>query len=256
MELDQARQRLQELGLERAAHMLDAELETAIHAQSPYLTFLNRLLDVEISERQRRNLEVRTKLAHLPYRKTLDEFDFSFQPSVDERLIRELGTMAFVARHENVLLLGPPGVGKSHLAVALAIKAIELGISVYFVSLTYMIEDLRKAYMENRLNKRLRIYTRPKILVIDEIGYHPLDELAANLLFQVICARYERGSIVLTSNKSISQWGELLGDEVLATAVVDRLLHHSHVINIRGNSYRLKERMRTGIDPSLNAMKK
>jgi DNA replication protein DnaC len=204
-------------------------------------------LDAEISERQRRNLEVRTKLAHLPYRKTLEEFDFAFQPSIDERLIRESATMAFVTRNENVLFLGPPGGGKSHLAMALAIEAIRLGVSVYFVSLTYMIEDLRKAYAENRLDKRLRVYIRPKILDIDEVGYLPLDSLAANLFFQVVSARYERGSILMTSNKSFGEWGELMGDPVLATAILDRLLHHSHVVNIRGNSYRLKEKMRTGI---------
>jgi DNA replication protein DnaC len=149
IELEQARLRLQELGLEQAALQLDAELEAASHTQSTYLSFLNSLLDAEITERQRRNLEVRTKLAHLPYRKTIEEFDFAFQPSIDERLIRERAIMEFVTRNENVLFLGPPEVGKSHLAVALAIEAIRLGISVYFVSLTYMIEDLRKAYAEN-----------------------------------------------------------------------------------------------------------
>ena len=247
IELEQARLRLQELGLEQAALQLDAALEAASHTQSTYLSFLNSLLDAEISERQRRNLEVRTKLAHLPYRKTLEEFDFAFQPSIDERLIRELATMTFVTRNENVLFLGPPGVGKSHLAVALAVEAIRLGIAVYFVSLTYMIEDLRKAYTENRLDKRLRVYIRPKILIIDEVGYLPLDSLAANLFFQVVSARYERGSILMTSNKSFGEWGELMGDPILATAILDRLLHHSHVVNIRGNSYRLKEKMRTGI---------
>jgi DNA replication protein DnaC len=238
---------LHELGLEQAALQLDAQLEAASREQSTYLAFLNHLLDVETSERQKRNLEVRTKLAHLPYRKTLDEFDFAFQPSIDERLIRELATMSFISRNENVLFLGPPGVGKSHLAVALANEAIHQGVSVYFVSMSYMMEDLRKAYTENRLDKRLRVYLRPRMLVIDEVGYLPLDNIAANLFFQVVSARYERGSILLTSNKSFGEWGELVGDPILATAILDRLLHHCHVINIRGNSYRLKEKMRTGI---------
>jgi len=247
IELEQVRLRLHELGLEQAALQLDAQLEAASRNQSTYLSFLNHLLDTEISERQKRNLEVRTKLAHLPYRKTLEEFDFAFQPSIDERLIRELATMAFVSRNENVLFLGPPGVGKSHLAVALAVEAIRQGVSVYFVSLAYMIEDLRKAYTENRLDKRLRVYLRPRMLVVDEVGYLPLDSIAANLFFQVVSARYERGSILLTSNKSFGEWGELVGDPILKTAILDRLLHHSHVINIRGNSYRLKEKMRSGI---------
>ncbi|MBR8661832.1 DNA replication protein DnaC [Brevibacillus aydinogluensis] len=246
IELEQARLRLEELGLQQAALLLDAHLEAASHGQPTYLSFLNMLLDAEIAERQKRNMEVRTKLAHLPYRKTLEEFDFSFQPSIDERMIRELATMTFVTRHENVLFLGPPGVGKSHLSVALAVEAISQGISVYFVSLSQLIEDLRKAYAENRLDKRLRIYIRPKLLIIDEIGYLPFDSLAANLFFQVVSARYERGSILLTSNKSFGEWGELMGDPILATAILDRLLHHSHIVNIRGNSYRLREKMRTG----------
>ena len=137
--------------------------------------------------------------------------------------------------------------GKTHLAIGLAIEALSQGISVYFSSLTRLIEDLKKAYEENRLEKRMRIFTRPKLLVIDEVGYLPLDGVGANLFFQLISARYEKGSIILTSNKGFGEWGELMGDPVLATAVLDRLLHHVHIINIRGNSYRLKDRLKTGL---------
>ncbi|WP_342405116.1 IS21-like element helper ATPase IstB [Brevibacillus sp. FSL K6-2834] len=247
IELEQARQRLEELGLGQAAQSLDAKLEAASRSQSTYLSFLNDLLDAEIQDRQRRNVEVRMKLSHLPYRRTLNEFDFSFQPGIDERLIRELAALTFVGRQENVLFLGPPGVGKTHLAVAIAMEAIGQGLPVYFVSLAQLVGDLRKAYEENRLDKRMRVYLRPRILIVDEVGYLPLDPLAANLFFQLVCARYEKGSMILTSNKSFGEWGELMGDPVLATAVLDRLLHHSHVVNIRGNSYRLKEKLKTGI---------
>ncbi|MBA4544270.1 MULTISPECIES: IS21-like element helper ATPase IstB [Thermoactinomyces] len=246
-ELEQVRFRLEELGLHRASELLDVRLKAAQHAQYTYLAFLGELLEAELTERKRRNLEVRTKLARLPYRKSLDDFDFSFQPSLDERFVRELATMTFVQRNENLILLGPPGVGKTHLAIAMAIEAIAKGLSVYFVSLTHLVEDLRKSYEENRLDKRLRVYIRPKVLVIDEVGYLPLDSLAANLFFQVVGARYERGSILLTSNKSFGEWGELLGDPILATAVLDRLLHHSHVLNIRGQSYRLREKLTSGV---------
>jgi DNA replication protein DnaC len=255
IELEKAKSNLEELGLLNAAVFIDAILERAQHANATYIEFLNDLLEAELSERQRRNIEVRSKLARLPYRKTLSKFDFTFQPSIDEKLIRELATMAFVYRAENVIFLGPPGVGKTHLAVGLAIEALSQGMSVYFTSLSRLIEDLKKANKENRLEKRMRIYTGPKLLIIDEVGYLPLDDLGANLFFQLISARYERGSIILTSNKGFGEWGELMGDTVLATAVLDRLLHHAHIINIRGNSYRLKDRLKTGLygNPHNNA---
>lgn len=177
----------------------------------------------------------------------MEEFDFSFQPSIDERQIKELSTLAFVARAENVIFLGPPGVGKTHLAVGLAMQALKYGMTVYYTSLAHLIADLKKAAQQDKLEHRWRVYTRPEILIIDEVGYMQLDRTSAELLFRVICARYENGSIILTSNKYFGDWGELMNDAVIATAILDRLLHHAHIINIRGESYRLKTRLKGGI---------
>jgi DNA replication protein DnaC len=243
----QARQQLEHLGLTEAAAVLDARLETAAQKQLPYADFLADLLGSETTARRERYLRARTRLAHLPFQRTLDQFDFHFQPSIDKRQVRDLATLTFVTEAANVLLLGPPGVGKTHLAVALGLRAIEQGFGVYFVRAQDLLEDLRRAQAEHRLDRRMRVYLAPKLLIIDEFGVWSYDRLAATALFSLISARYERGSIILTSNKGFGEWGEVLGDAVIATAILDRLLHHSHLLNIRGESYRLREKKQAGL---------
>src|SRR5512142_580287 len=235
------------LGLKAVEARIESLLEQASKKEPSYAEFLDELLSCEVDARRTRYLRARLQLAHLPFVKTFDQFDFGFQPSIDERQIRELRSLRFVHEASNVVFLGPPGVGKTHLSVALAEAAIQSGFGAYFMTAHDLVTDLGRAYREGRLDRRMRVYLAPKVLVIDEMGYLPLDELGATIFFQLVSARYEKGSIILTSNKSYGDWGGIFGDPIIATAILDRLLHHSTTINIRGESYRLKDRRRAGL---------
>src|SRR5881392_667327 len=235
-------QQLKQLGLTQLEQALPARFETARHQQWTYETFLNRAIAAEIEGRDRRAAERRMTAAHLPVVKTLEAFDFTFQPDLSERLLWELADLSFVRSATNVVFLGPPGTGKTHLSLALTVKALSAGYSALFTTLSHLAEALDTAAYPSLVRQRLRRYTTPSVLVIDEVGYTKLSAGQAHHFFELVTARSEHGSILLTSNTSFSDWGSLLGDEILATALLDRLLHHAEVIAINGSSYRMKDR--------------
>src|SRR5574342_190665 len=238
---------LDKLKLDQLEHQLDGVCEQAAQKQLNYKDFLVQALQTEWQGRFQRNTETRLKLARFPWIKTLEQFEFDFQPSLDRKQVRELAGLGFVERAHNVVLLGPPGVGKTHLAIALGVKAVEAGYSVLFLTLEQLMTRLMKAFNENRLDRTLQQLSYPKLLIIDEIGYLPLSNTEASLFFRLVARRYERASLIITSNKSFLDWGEVFNDPVLATAVLDRLLHYSTTLNIKGESYRLKEKRKAGL---------
>lgn len=238
---------LEKLRMEHLGAQLDTICEQAAKRELGYREFLLDALSAEWQGRHLKGVESRLGQARLPWVKTLDQFDFSFQPSLDRKVVRELAGLGFVERAENVVLLGPPGVGKTHLALALGVKAVEAGHRVLFLTLETLMGRLRRAQQENRLERQMQQLVYPKVLIIDEIGYLPLTRDEASLFFRLITRRYERASLVLTSNKSFVDWGEIFGDQVLATAILDRLLHHATTLNIKGESYRLKEKRKAGL---------
>jgi DNA replication protein DnaC len=233
---------LEELKMRNTLTIIDNYLERAIADDLNIVDILDYLLAEETKNKQKRAYEKQIQLSGFPIKKRLSDFDFTFQPSIDKRLIDELATMRFLENMENVVFLGPPGVGKTHLATALGMEAAKYRYSTYYINCHILIEQLKKAHFENRLPEKLKALARHKLLIVDEIGYLPMDIQGANLFFQMIARRYEKAATIFTSNRPFSQWNEIFADVTIASAILDRILHHCTVINIKGESYRLKER--------------
>ena len=237
---ERVRAMLADLKMPGALEAVDGILAQADGGTVTATEAIEQLLNAQIVLRNNRRLQTAMRSSRLPAIKTLAQFDFAFQPSIKREQIEALHELGFLERAENVVLLGPPGVGKTHLAISLAIAAAESGRRVYYGTLAALLESLMEAKTAGNLSRRLRVLTHPALLVVDEIGYLPVSQDDAVLFFQLINARHERASTVLTSNKGFEEWGSVLGDEVMAAALIDRVLHHCHIVNIRGNSYRMR----------------
>ena len=233
--------RLRRLRLGYVAQAVEAQNTESIRQKHSYLEFLETLVDGELTSRENKGLMKRIKLARFPVAKTLEEFDFDFQPKLDVKLIKTLASCAFVERRENVALIGQPGTGKTHLALALGMKAIEKGYHVRFTTMQDLAAELKASRADDTTEDVIREFLDPDLVILDELGFTRLDPALADAFFRIIASRYERGSVILTSNKSFESWTDVFPDAVIASAVLDRLVHHAHLIPIVGDSYRMKD---------------
>lgn len=227
--------------------ILDNYLEISIKEGKSFIEILDYLVDQEIQSKEARSEALRMRIASFPFEKRLDEFNFKYQPSLDKAVIKEIASLRFIRNAENVVFLGPPGVGKTHLAIGLGIEAIEAGFKVHFANASDLVEKLEMADKEKKLDEKLRNLSKFHLLIIDEMGYLPFNDCGAHCFFQLISRRYEKAATIFTSNKSFGEWGDIFRDHVIASAILDRILHHCVTVNIKGDSYRLKERRRHGL---------
>ena len=247
---------LLQIGASTAHAQLDSLAQQAAASHWSYSHFLGRLLEAEIGARRQRVVESCVQFAGLPWTKRLSDFDFTFQPSIDRTLIEELATVRFLDEGRNVIFQGPPGVGKTHLAIALGVACAERGQRLLFLTALNLTRRMKTAFAQNRMPHYLKMLTTPKLLIVDEVGCLALDHDQAALLLQVICCRYEKqAATIITSNKAFSEWAHVFaGDAIMASAALDRLLHRATVINIKGDSYRMKEKRHAGLFPGTVAL--
>ena len=237
--MDRIESNLNRLKLSRIYEVLGSLAKTAEEQGKSYLSFLDELLEEEVATKEQRRIETALRISGLPYIKSIDDFDFAFQPGLDKQKIMGLFDLSFIREKGNVIFLGPPGVGKTHLAISLALKACQSGMSIYFTNMEDLVIKLRKDHEAGKPGKG-RGYYKSSLVVVDEVGYTPITREECNLFFRFIANRYEKNSTIITSNKAFGDWTELFHDPIIVTAILDRLLHHSAVVNIKGNSYRLK----------------
>lgn len=248
MPMEQLKARMDDLGLTFMAAGLETFLNDPAQQKKNLVELFTDLLELESIPRKERSARSRLKLSGIPHHKTLEDFDIDWiKGGITSSQISELSTLSFISRKQNVILMGPSGLGKTHLMCALGQKACRNGFTAYYITCTDLIENLTRAKENSRLRRKLTWFRKPHVLLIDEVGYDHLNQEQANLFFQIVNARYEQGSIIMTTNKSFGRWAEIMSDEAIASATLDRLLHHAHIYSLQGDSYRMKERLKAGV---------